>query len=58
MAEGGGTAAAVRPDKNADAAVEGDENALEDSEMARNAGRRIMLSTEVELWYVLSTIRR
>jgi hypothetical protein len=44
MTEGGGTtAAAVRPDENADAAVGGDEIALEDSEMARKAGRRIML---------------
>ena len=45
MTEGGGdnATAVVRPDKNADAAaVEKDEIALEESEMARKAGRRIM----------------
>ena len=49
MTEGGGdnATAVVRTDKNADAAaVEKDEIALEESEMARKAGRRIMLSTE------------
>jgi hypothetical protein len=49
MTEGGGdnATAVVRSDKNADAAaVEKDEIALEESEMARKAGRRrIMLST-------------
>ena len=45
MTEGGGdnATAVVRPDKNAHAAaVEKDEIALEESEMARKAGRRIM----------------